>query len=183
MIVTIEVRIGRAMRGMMRSVSHDSAGSTAVPPSAGLVRIRPAHLQYSREMSDALNRHHVFRKLHESGCFVIPNPYDLGSARVLAQLGFTGLATTSSSFAWTLGRQDNHITLDDALAHYRLIASGVDVPVNADFEGGFAIEPERVAVNVKAVTATGVAGLSIEDSTGDRAQPLFDFPLAVDRIR
>jgi 2-methylisocitrate lyase-like PEP mutase family enzyme len=125
----------------------------------------------------------VFRRLHQSGCFVIPNPWDLGSARTLARLGFPALATTSSGFAWSLGRRDNGVSLEDALAHMRAIAGGVEVPVNADFEGGFAIEPDRVAVNVAAATATGVAGLSIEDSTGDGSRPLFDFDLAVERIR
>jgi methylisocitrate lyase len=125
----------------------------------------------------------VFRRLHQSGCFVIPNPWDLGSARTLARLGFPALATTSSGFAWSLGRRDNGVSLEDALAHMRAIAGGVEVPVNADFEGGFAIEPDRVAVNVAAATATGVAGLSIEDSTGDDSRPLFDFDLAVERIR
>lgn len=125
----------------------------------------------------------AFRRLHESGCFVIPNPWDLGSARLLVQLGFPALATTSAGFAWSLGRPDNGVTLDQALAHCRLIANGVPVPVNADFEGGFAVEPEQVGANVTAATATGIAGLSIEDSTGNSAAPLFDFPLAVDRVR
>ena len=98
---------------------------------------------------------------------MIPNPWDLGSARALVQLGFKALATTSSGFAWSMGRPDNAVTLDECLAHIRSIAHGVDVPVNADFEGGFAIEPATVAVNVTSATATGVAGLSIEDSTGD----------------
>jgi len=124
-----------------------------------------------------------FHDLHRSGCFVIPNPWDLGSARLLTQLGFPALATTSSGFAWSLGRPDNHVTIDEALAHFRAIAGGVAVPVNADFEGGFAIEPADVAGNVTAAVATGIAGLSIEDSTGDPARPLFDFALAVERIR
>jgi methylisocitrate lyase len=131
-------------------------------------------------LSDRIRR---FRELHQSGCFVIPNPWDLGSARTLARLGFPALATTSSGFAWSLGRRDNHITLDEALAHMRSIAAEVEVPVNADFEGGFAVEPEGVAANVSAATGTGVAGLSIEDSTGDSNQPLFDFDLSVERIR
>lgn len=125
----------------------------------------------------------VFRRLHESGCFVIPNPWDVGSARLLAQLGFKALATTSSGFAWTLGRRDNHVSLEESLGHLRSIAQGVDIPVNADFEGGYAIEPSRVAANVSAAAATGVAGLSIEDSTGHASSPLFDFDLAVERVR
>jgi len=125
----------------------------------------------------------AFRRLHESGCFVMPNPWDLGSARVLVRLGFPALATTSAGFAWTQGRPDNGVTLEAALGHLRTIAKGVDVPVNADFEGGFATAPAEVGANVAAATATGVAGLSIEDSTGDPSNPLLEFSLAVERIR
>jgi 2-methylisocitrate lyase-like PEP mutase family enzyme len=125
----------------------------------------------------------AFHRLHSTGCFVIPNPWDVGSARVLVGLGFQALATTSSGFAWTLGRSDNRITLDEALAHFRALASSVPVPVSADFEGGFAIEPEAVAANVALAAGTGIAGLSIEDSTGDTANPLFDFALAVERMK
>jgi 2-methylisocitrate lyase-like PEP mutase family enzyme len=124
----------------------------------------------------------TFRRLHRSGCFVIPNPWDLGSARLLEQLGFKALATTSSGYAWSRGRSDNHVALDDVLTFLRSIAGGVDVPVNADFEGGFAIMPDDVGANVAAATPTGVAGLSIEDSTGDAARPLFDFTLSVERV-
>jgi 2-methylisocitrate lyase-like PEP mutase family enzyme len=131
----------------------------------------------------ATDRRRAFRLLHDSGCFVIPNPWDLGSAKLLAQLGFKALASTSSGLAWSLGRADNHVPLEGVLAHLKTIASGVDLPVNADFEGGFAVEPAAVAVNVSAAVATGVAGLSIEDSTGDPAAPLVDFALAVERIR
>lgn len=131
-------------------------------------------------MSESTTR---FRQLHESGCFVMPNPWDAGSARLLAQMGFPALATTSSGFAWTLGRPDNHVALDETLAHLRAIAAAVDLPVNADLEGGFAVEPEAVGANAAAAAATGVAGLSIEDSTGDAANPLFDFDLSVQRIR
>lgn len=131
-------------------------------------------------MSELIAR---FRELHESGCFVIPNPWDAGSARLLVQLGFPALATTSSGFAWSVGRRDNRVSLELALAHFRAISSAVAVPVSGDFEGGFAIEPAGVAANVAAAAATGVAGLSIEDSTGDAAHPLFDFALAVDRVR
>jgi 2-methylisocitrate lyase-like PEP mutase family enzyme len=134
-------------------------------------------------MADAIERRRVFRQLHESGCFVIPNPWDLGSARTLVQLGFKALATTSSGFAWSAGRPDNGVSLEEALAHIRSIAHCIDVPVNADFEGGFATDPAGVAVNVAAATATGVAGLSIEDSTGDPSSPLLEFSLAVERIR
>jgi len=125
----------------------------------------------------------VFRRLHESGCFVIPNPWDLGSARALAQLGFPALATTSSGLAWSRGRPDNGVSLEETLAHFRSIAQGVEVPVNGDFEGGFATEPAAVGANVAAAAATGVAGLSIEDSTGDASSPLFELPLAVERIQ
>jgi len=125
----------------------------------------------------------TFRGLHSSGCFVMPNPWDAGSARALEQLGFKALATTSAGFAWTLGRADNQVTLDQALEHLRVIADAVKVPVNADLEGGFAVDPEHVGANVKLAAATGIAGLSIEDSTGDQEDPLFEFDLAVERIR
>jgi len=130
-----------------------------------------------------VDRCRVFRQLHQSGCFVMPNPWDLGSARVLAQLGFPAVATTSSGLAWSLGRPDNHVPLEQVLAHLRSIANGVDVPVNADFEGGFATAPEAVGANVAEAASTGIAGLSIEDSTGDPSHPLFEFSLAVERIR
>jgi methylisocitrate lyase len=129
-----------------------------------------------------IQRVRTFRTLHEAGCFVIPNPWDVGSARALAQLGFAALATTSSGFAWSLGRPDNHVSVEEAVSHVRAVAESVTVPVNADFEGGFATDPEGVATNVAVAATTGVAGLSIEDSTGDPATPLFDFTLAVDRI-
>ena len=124
-----------------------------------------------------------FHQLHQSGCFVIPNPWDVGSARLLVHLGFPALATTSSGFAWSQGRRDNHVPLEAALAHFRALTSVVDVPINADFEGGFAIQPEDVAANVTAAVSTGIAGLSIEDSTGDAANPLLDFDLSVARMR
>ena len=129
-----------------------------------------------------IDRCRAFHRLHESGCFVIPNPWDIGSARVLAQLGFKALATTSSGFAWSRGLPDNHVSLEQALAHFRDIAASVDVPVNADFERGFATEPADVARNVAEAVSTGVAGLSIEDSTGKSAEPLFAFELSVERV-
>jgi methylisocitrate lyase len=131
----------------------------------------------------AADRCRVFRRLHQSGCFVIPNPWDVGSARLLAGLGFQALATTSSGFAWSLGRSDNQVSLEEVLAHLCSVARAVEVPVNADFEGGFATEPDQVGRNVAAAATTGVAGLSIEDSTGDATNPLFDFGLSVERIR
>jgi 2-methylisocitrate lyase-like PEP mutase family enzyme len=112
----------------------------------------------------------------------MPNPWDVGSARALEQLGFPALATTSAGFAWSVGRADNHVTLEQALEHLRLIVEAVDVPVNADFQGGFAVDPADVAANVKMAADTGVAGLSIEDSSGVEADPLFDFELAVARV-
>jgi len=134
-------------------------------------------------MSFANDRSQTFRVLHESGCFVMPNPWDVGTARVLAQIGFPAIATTSSGLAWSLGRRDNGVSVEETLRHLRTIAQSVDVPVNADFENGFAIMPADVASNVAAAVTTGVAGLSIEDSTGDESNPLFEFTLAVDRIR
>ncbi len=125
----------------------------------------------------------AFHRLHDSGCFVMPNPWDAGSARALEQMGYKALATSSAGFAWTMGRADNQITLDQVMHHLRDIVAAVKVPVNADFEGGYAIDPQQVGANVKLAAATGIAGLSIEDSTGDEANPLHDFDLAVARVR
>jgi 2-methylisocitrate lyase-like PEP mutase family enzyme len=125
----------------------------------------------------------AFHRLHEAGCFVMPNPWDVGSAVALERMEFEALATTSSGHAWTLARADNHVSLDRALDHFREVAGAVGVPVNADFEGGFADDPDGVARNVKLAAATGIAGLSIEDSTGDADEPLYPFDLAVERVR
>ncbi|HET9900512.1 MAG TPA: isocitrate lyase/phosphoenolpyruvate mutase family protein [Actinomycetes bacterium] len=135
------------------------------------------------DMSAQSERVAEFRRLHASGCFVMPNPWDAGSARALAQLGFPALATTSAGFAWTLGRADDQVTLDQALQHLPAIVDAVELPVNADFRGGFAVDPRQVGVNVTSAVATGIAGLSIEDSSGDPAQPLYEFELSVDRVR
>ena len=124
-----------------------------------------------------------FHRLHETGCFVIPNPWDRGSARYLETLGFKAVASSSAGFAWSIGRPDNGVTVDEVLAHISDLAGAVAIPVNADFEGGFAVEPEGVAANVRRAVATGIAGLSIEDSTGDKSAPLFEFALAVERIK
>lgn len=134
-------------------------------------------------MTTPADRVRRFHDLHRTACFVIPNPWDIGSARLLAQLGFAALATTSAGFAWSLGRSDNRVFLDEVLAHVQAIADSVDIPVSADFEGGFAKEPEGVAANVERAVHTGIAGLSVEDSTGDGSDPLIAFPRAVDRIR
>ena len=135
--------------------------------------------------SDFEPRRAAFRKLHESGCFAIPNPWDNGSARYLRHLGFRALATTSSGFAFSRGLPDTDgaVSREMMLAHIAEIVAAVDLPVNADFQAGYADQPEEVAESVRRCVGTGVAGLSIEDSTGDPGHPLYDLPLAVDRIR
>src|SRR5499426_108035 len=125
----------------------------------------------------------TFRKLHAEGCFVIPNPWDIGTARYLQSLGFKALASTSAGFAFALGLPDGGVSRAMMLAHFRELVAATDVPVNADFEGGFADAPEGVAESVKLCVDTGVAGLSIEDSTSDPAVPLYDFELALSRVR
>jgi 2-methylisocitrate lyase-like PEP mutase family enzyme len=125
----------------------------------------------------------TFQKMHESGCFVLPNPFDVGSAKALQHLGFKALASTSAGFAWTIGKADNRVTLDEVCDHLTAICAAVDLPVNADFEGGFAHQPEKVAANVARAVTTGVAGLSIEDSTGDAAKPLYERAFAIERIK
>ena len=125
----------------------------------------------------------TFRKMHETGCFALPNPYDVGSARALQHLGFKALASTSAGFAWTIGKSDNHVTLEDVLTHLTALCGAVDLPVNADFEGGFAHKPEKVGAHVALAVKTGVAGLSIEDSTGDAAKPLYERAFAIERIK
>ena len=125
----------------------------------------------------------TFRELHQAGCFVIPNPWDAGSARYLKHLGFKALATTSAGMAFSLGLPDNGVPLEAALAHIAEIVRATDLPVNADFENGFAHDSEGVARNVTLCMATGVAGLSIEDSTGDPQKPLYELQVAVERIQ
>src|SRR5882762_9011912 len=125
----------------------------------------------------------TFRKMHEAGCFAIPNPYDVGSALALQHMGFKALASTSAGFAWTIGKADNRVTLDDVCQHLTALCTAVDLPVNADFEGGFAHKAEKVAANVARAVKTGIAGLSIEDSTGDKANPLYERAMAIERIK
>jgi 2-methylisocitrate lyase-like PEP mutase family enzyme len=129
------------------------------------------------------DRRRTFQQLHLAGCFVIPNPWDAGSARFLQSLGFKALATTSSGFAWSRGHPDGAVSRDMALAHLRDIVAATDLPVNADFESGFALDAAGVAESVRLAVETGVAGLSIEDSTGEAANPLFELSVAVERIR
>jgi len=133
-------------------------------------------------VTDFTARRAAFRKLHESGCFVIPNPWDTGSARYLRHLGFQALASTSAGFAFARGLPDAGVSRDSMLGNIAEIVAAVDLPVNADFEAGYAREPEGVAANVRLCVETGVAGLSIEDSTGDSLRPLYELPLAVERI-
>jgi 2-methylisocitrate lyase-like PEP mutase family enzyme len=125
----------------------------------------------------------TFRALHESGCFAIPNPWNIGSARYLQGLGFKALATTSAGFAHAQGLSDGDVTRDMVLTHCRELADAVDVPLNADFEGGFAHDPDEVAENVRLCVETGVSGLSIEDFNGNEADPLYAFDFAVERVR
>lgn len=128
-------------------------------------------------------RRRAFRELHAAGCFVIPNPWDAGSARYLASLGFKALASTSSGFAWSHAQPDGAMPRDAVLAHLREIVAATDLPVNADFESGYGATPADVAASVRMAVDAGVAGLSIEDSTGDPARPIRDLPDALARLR
>jgi len=129
---------------------------------------------------DAKTKRASFREMHKAGCFVLPNPWDVGSVRRLERFGFKALATTSSGFAWSMGREDGDMSRDEMLRHMRVICEATDLPVNADFEAGFADSPEGVAANVALAVETGVAGLSIEDRVGGG---LYELPLAIERIR
>jgi 2-methylisocitrate lyase-like PEP mutase family enzyme len=124
----------------------------------------------------------AFADLHREGCFVIPNPWDVGSALALQTMGFKALASTSSGMAWAMGRPDGGVARSTVLAHLHALAAATDIPVNADFEGGFADDPEGVADSVTLCVETGVAGLSIEDATGEADEPLYDFSQAVERV-
>jgi 2-methylisocitrate lyase-like PEP mutase family enzyme len=154
---------------------HDPGISTSELGSTGGSASRAAY--------DARRR--AFRGLHEGGCFVIPNPWDVGSARYLQHLGFPALATTSAGFAFSQGLPDSDVAVsrDRSLAHIAEIAASVDVPVNADFQSGYGVQPQEVADSVARCVATGVAGLSVEDSTGEPSSPLYELPHAVERIR
>ncbi|MGZ3276369.1 MAG: isocitrate lyase/PEP mutase family protein [Caulobacteraceae bacterium] len=125
----------------------------------------------------------AFRRLHESGCFVLPNPWDVGSARMLEALGFKALASTSAGFAWSIGKADGGITLGESLKHLAEVCAATGLPLNADFQNGFADDPGGVAANVVRAGEAGVAGLSVEDSTGRKDEPLYDDDLALERIK
>ncbi len=140
----------------------------------------PAATQGRPSVAD---KRRLFHDLHKSGCFVIPNPWDAGSAVYLQSLGFKALASTSSGFAWSIARPDNQISLEAALAHLRLLVTATDLPVNADFENGFGADAATVGISVGLAVQTGVAGLSIEDSTGNAADPLFSLDEAVLRLK
>lgn len=129
------------------------------------------------------DKRRIFQQLHATGCFAIPNPWDVGSGRYLQSLGFKALASTSAGLAWSLGQADNGVSVDRVLAHLQELVEGTDLPINADFEGGFAPDAKGVAHNVRRAIETGIAGLSIEDSTGDAAAPLYPLDVAVERMR
>jgi len=129
------------------------------------------------------DKRRAFHKLHEAGCFVIPNPWDVGSARYLQGLGFKALATTSSGFAWSHGHRDGGMSRDRVLDHLTEMVEATDLPINADFENGFAPDAAGVAESVRLAVESGVAGLSIEDSTGNASHPLHDVDTAVERLR
>lgn len=129
------------------------------------------------------DKRRTYRELHKAGCFVLPNPWDIGTARYFQHLGFKALASTSAGYAFTQGMPDAAVTRDQMLAHLRDLCAATDVPVNADYEGGYADDPDGVATNVHLCIETGVAGLSIEDSTSDDSHPLYDFDLALARVK
>jgi 2-methylisocitrate lyase-like PEP mutase family enzyme len=157
--------------------------STPSPSVPGL----PARPHDATSQAALAARRKAFRALHERGCFVIPNPWDVGSARYLQHLGFPALATTSAGFAFSQGLPDRADDLvgsrDRSLAYIASITAEVDLPVTADFMSGYGLEPEDVAESVARCVATGVAGLSIEDATGDPTSPLYELPIAVERVR
>jgi 2-methylisocitrate lyase-like PEP mutase family enzyme len=137
----------------------------------------------SQPGSSVADKRREFHRLHESGCFVIPNPWDPGSARYLQSLGFKALATTSAGFAWTKARPDNGVSRDMVIEHLAEMVAAIDVPLNADFESGFAVDAAGIAGSVRLALDAGVAGLSIEDSTGEPKRPLYTLEEAVERIR
>ena len=134
-------------------------------------------------MPTVIERRQIFQQLHQVGCFALPNPWDIGSAKYLEHLGFKAIATTSAGFAFSRGLADGAVGLDQMLAHVREIVAGTNLPVNADFENGYTDDPDGVAENVRRCVETGVAGLSIEDNSGREDKPLYELELAAERIR
>src|SRR5437764_8364611 len=133
-------------------------------------------------MATIAERRTTFRELHKEGCFPLPNPWDIGSAKYLQHLGFKAIATTSAGFAFSRGLSDGAVKRDEMLAHIKELVDATDIPLNADFENGYADDPEDLAESVKLCVAAGVAGLSIEDATGRKESRLYDVDLAVERI-
>ena len=134
-------------------------------------------------MRSTTERRDLFRRLHENGCFVLPNPWDVGSARLMQQLGFQAVASTSSGYAWSTGRPDYAVSRSEVLQHLRSLSDTIDLPVNADFESGFATDAAGVEESVALAIDTGVAGLSIEDRDVDEVERLYDLPTAIERLR
>jgi 2-methylisocitrate lyase-like PEP mutase family enzyme len=134
-------------------------------------------------VASVVERRQTFRALHQSGCFALPNPWDIGSAKYLQHLGFKAIATTSAGFAFSRGLADGAVGRDMMLAHIREIVEATDLPVNADFENGYTDKPNEVAKNIQLCIETGVAGLSIEDNSGRKDRPLYDVDLAVERVK
>src|SRR5450631_1927711 len=162
----------------------DASRNGIVLARANVARSRPfLSWGFSMAKPSTTEKRNVFRRLHDAVCFVIPNPWNVGSARYLQGLGFKALATTSSGYAHAQGFADGEQSCEEVLAHFAEIAAATDVPINADFEGGFADDPDHMADNVTRCVATGVAGLSIEDSTGDPNRPLYDFDRALARVK
>src|ERR1700731_4183527 len=133
-------------------------------------------------MPTIAERRTIFKQLHEKGCFALPNPWDIGSAKYLEHLGFKAIATTSAGFAFSRGLADGAVKRDDMIAHIRELVESIDIPVNADFENGYADDPNWCAENARLCAETGVAGLSIEDAADRKESPIYDVDLAVERI-
>jgi 2-methylisocitrate lyase-like PEP mutase family enzyme len=159
----------------------DWVGAISVPDAVS--PSYPERIPMAETRPSIADKRRTFQQLHEAGCFVIPNPWDVGSARFLQSLGFKALATTSSGFAWSQGRADGGMSRDMTLAHLHGMVAATELPVNADFESGFAVDAGGVAESVRLAVETGVAGLSIEDSTGDASQPLYELSVAIERVR
>jgi 2-methylisocitrate lyase-like PEP mutase family enzyme len=173
--------------GARRIVCHRTAADAVCSGDSGTISMSESAPSLSAPQAAFSDRRKAFRALHERGCFVIPNPWDVGSARYLQHLGFPALATTSAGFAFSQGLPDSGdddvVSRDRSLAYIAAITAAVDLPVSADFMSGYGRKPEDVAESVTRCVATGVAGLSIEDATGDASSPLYDLPIAVERVR